>query len=124
MLEGFIMNVIGKRIKEERNILKLTQEELAEHLNNKFNIKINKGMISKWENGREEPSLPNVRYLSSFFNVSMAYLVGDSNSKNPKEEIKTPTTIAAHLPECVELTEEEQEQLDEYIQFILSRRKK
>ena len=47
-------------------------------------------MISKWENGREEPSLPNVRYLSSFFDVSMAYLVGDSNSKNSKEEIKTP----------------------------------
>lgn len=38
--------------------------------------------------------------------------------------IKQPTTIAAHLPEGVELTEEEQEQLDEYIQFLLSRRKK
>ena len=118
------MSVIGKRIKEERNILKLTQDELAELLNDKFNIKINKGMISKWENGREEPSLPNVRYLSSFFDVSMAYLVGDSNSKNSKEEIKTPKTIAAHLPEGVELTEEEQQQLDDYIQFILSKRKK
>lgn len=34
-----------------------------------------------------------------------------------------PTTVAAHLPDDVELTEDEQEQLDEYIQFILSRRK-
>lgn len=32
-------------------------------------------------------------------------------------------TIAAHLPDGVELTEEEQNDLDEYIQFILSRRK-
>lgn len=116
------MNIIGQRIKEKRNSLNLTQEELAKQLNDKFGLKINKGMISKWENGREEPSLSNVRHLSSFFNVSMTYLVGDSNSKDI--EPKEPNTIAAHLPEGVELTEKEQEQLNDYVQFILSRRKK
>lgn len=117
------MNIIGMRIREERKNLKLTQEELAEKLNKKFDLKINKGMISKWENGREEPSLPNVRYLSSFFGVSMAYLVGDSDNRSLGEFIN-PTTIAAHLPEGVELTEEEQKDLEEYIQFILSKRNK
>lgn len=34
-----------------------------------------------------------------------------------------PITIAAHLPEGEVLTEEEQQQLDDYIRFILSRRK-
>lgn len=120
---GMLMNtIIGERIKEERTSMRLTQEELAERLNNKFDIKINKGMISKWENGREEPSLPNIRYLSAFFGVSMAYLVGDVNSRT-LQEVNKPTTVAAHLPEGVELTEEEEEQLDDYIQFILSRRK-
>ena len=39
--------------------------------------------------------------------------------QNIKKESNKPTTIAAHLPEGVELTEEEQKQLDDYIQFIL-----
>lgn len=46
---------------------------------------------------------------------------GNNITEKDKEE---PKTIAAHLPEGVELTEEEQNDLDEYIQFILSRRKK
>mgnify|MGYP000916625704 CR=1 FL=1 len=47
---------------------------------------------------------------------------------NRTDNLKTkeiePATMAAHLPEGVELTEKEQEELNTYIQFILSRRKK
>jgi len=45
------------------------------------------------------------------------------NGKNERgySELKT---IANHLPEGVELTGEEQEQLNSYIQLLLSKRKK
>jgi len=48
----------------------------------------------------------------------------DINTIYGVENVDKPTTIAAHLPEGVELTEEEQDQLNDYIQFLLSRRKK
>jgi len=44
-----------------------------------------------------------------------------STSSNPND--KNITTIAAHLPDGVELTKEEEKQLDDYIKFILSKRK-
>lgn len=46
----------------------------------------------------------------------------DENNNIIYSLIKKPTTIAAHLPDGVELTKEEEKQLDDYIQFILSRR--
>lgn len=113
-------SIMGERIRKERKLLNLTQIELANQINDKFNIRINKGMISKWENGIDDPSLTNIRYLAAFFNVNLAYLVGDSDSRISYEQ---PTTVAAHLPEGTELTEEEQSQLGEYIDFILSKRK-
>jgi len=47
-----------------------------------------------------------------------------NNYTSKETENKQPTTIAAHLPEGIELTEEEQKQLNDYIEFLLSRRKK
>ena len=64
---GFsVDSIIGKRIKKERMLLDLTQGELANQLNVNFHLKINKGMISKWENGIDDPSLTNIRHLAAF----------------------------------------------------------
>lgn len=54
---------------------------------------------------------PIFKYESVLDNIAM-------QSKTIK-----PTTIAAHLPDGVELTGEEEKDLDDYIQFLLSRRK-
>ncbi|WP_411735034.1 helix-turn-helix domain-containing protein [Paenibacillus sp. M2] len=76
---------IGKIIKSLRNKHKLSQDELAEKLNQKFNTTINKGMISKWENDLGDPRLDTVRHLSVFFNVSLDYLLGRTDE--PKDTI-------------------------------------
>ncbi|MDQ0169146.1 helix-turn-helix domain-containing protein [Paenibacillus tundrae] len=73
---------IGKIIKSLRNKHKLSQDELAEKLNQKFNTTINKGMISKWENDLGDPRLDTVRHLSVFFNVSLDYLLGRTDEPN------------------------------------------
>lgn len=66
---------LGYRVKRERVMTNLTQDELAQKLNDMddFGSKINRGMVSKWENDRETPSLENLRKLSKFFSRPMDY---------------------------------------------------
>lgn len=66
---------LGYRVKRERIMAGLTQDELAQNLNvlDSSGSKINRGMVSKWENNRETPSLDNLRKLSRFFGRSMDY---------------------------------------------------
>lgn len=66
---------LGYRIKRDRRLAELTQDELAAKLNSLADSesKINRGMISKWENDRETPSLENLRKLCRLFNRPMDY---------------------------------------------------
>ncbi|MEF2825272.1 MAG: S24 family peptidase [Peptococcaceae bacterium] len=66
---------LGYRVKQARKYNKLTQDALADQLNalGGENSKINRGMLSKWENDRESPTLDNMRLLSKFFQKPMDY---------------------------------------------------
>lgn len=76
---------LGNLLKELRLENKLTQEELANKLNNLHNIKLNKGMISKWESNKSEPRFEYIKYLSKLYNVSIDYLLGLTKYKNKEE---------------------------------------
>lgn len=71
--------LMGNRIRELRKKRGWTQEELASQLNERFDVSINKSMISKWENGKGDPYLSYAKYLAYHFSVSLDYLVGLSN---------------------------------------------
>lgn len=60
------------RVKELRKQKNLTQEELGKVLD------IQKAAISKYENGRAEPSTEVLKKMSSLFGVSIDYLLGNS----------------------------------------------
>ena len=62
------------RIKELRIAKGVTQEELGKVLN------VQKAAISKYENGRVEPSIEVLKLASKFFDVSTDYLLGRSDS--------------------------------------------
>ncbi len=74
----------------------LTLDELANELNNRYNLKLNKGMISKWEAGKIEPRFEYVKRYADYFDVSLDYLLGltekreriNSNRNNSEEEKK------------------------------------
>lgn len=66
------MNV--NRIKELRLAKNITQEELGKVLN------VQKAAISKYENGRVDPSIEVLKLASKFFDVSTDYLLGRSDS--------------------------------------------
>jgi transcriptional regulator with XRE-family HTH domain len=105
---------VGKIIKTLRIQRGLSQEELAEKINERFGTSLNKGMISKWENELGDPRLETVRHLAIFFNVSLDYLLG--------LEKNNALTIAAHH-DGEDWTEEELEEIERFKEFIRSKRK-
>lgn len=67
----------GDRLRELRIEKKLTQEELAK----KFNT--GKASISHYESNRRLPNANNINLFAEFFNVSIDYIMGKSEVKNP-----------------------------------------
>ena len=66
---------LGYRLKQARKYNNLSQVALANQLNalGKANSKINKSMLSKWENNRDSPTLDNLQLIAKFFNRPMDY---------------------------------------------------
>lgn len=64
-----------KNIKYYRKQRKLTQEQLAHAMNKKYDLVLTKGTVSRWEKGTE-PNARNILYLSDFFSVTLAKLLG------------------------------------------------
>ncbi len=63
------MVLLGKRIKEQRKKMNLTQEELG-HL-----INVTKVSICCYENGTRTPTLETLKVLAETFNVDLVMIV-------------------------------------------------
>jgi len=73
---------VGSRIKALRTQRGLSQDELASRMNARFGTAINKGMISKWENGLGEPRLETAKQLALFFHMSLDALLGIEDERD------------------------------------------
>jgi transcriptional regulator with XRE-family HTH domain len=60
---------LGSRIREERERLGLSQDELAERMD------ISRQAVSKWETGKSYPDIETILKLSDLFNLSLDELV-------------------------------------------------
>ncbi|WP_277048504.1 XRE family transcriptional regulator [Solobacterium moorei] len=76
---------------------KYTQEDIA----NKFDM--TKTGISYWENGKSEPSLEVIEKLAELFNVSIDYLLGNSNTENDYGIMHNRTNVIGVVPAGVPL---------------------
>ena len=76
---------------------KYTQEDIA----NKFDM--TKTGISYWENGKSEPSLEAIEKLAELFNVSIDYLLGNSNTENDYGIMHNRTNVIGVVPAGVPL---------------------
>ncbi|MDD4422525.1 MAG: LexA family transcriptional regulator [Eubacteriales bacterium] len=100
----FSMKKFSTRLYALRKESGYTQEELCERLFTKYEYKTNKGVISKYENGKHEPNLYFVDIVSDLFGVSIDYLSGKSDEKYALEGIDNCRpipilgTIAAGFP--------------------------
>lgn len=65
--------MIGPNLKLLRKSRNLTLEDLSNQLNQSYpdTLNFNKGKLSKWENGKEEPKLSSVRILADFYEVTV-----------------------------------------------------
>lgn len=73
------MKNFSTRLKELRTEKEITGEELGK----KFNV--SKTAVSYWESGRNFPGEETIRKLADFFQVSVDYLLGNSDIRNPYE---------------------------------------
>ena len=105
---------IGDRIKILRKENNLTQTELGNILG------LEKSTISMYENDRSTPNDEIKIAIAKYFGVTVDYLVGFSNIRNPyKDEELTVTdddVIAAHgKTEKVELSEEDLQDIQDFL---------
>lgn len=102
------------RLRNLRKALNLSQEELGM----KFNLA--KSTISQYELGKRTPDSAMLERLADFFDVTVDYLLGRSDIKNPYTDntilIKDPSHY--YLLDKSGLPEEAVRQIDEYIAFI------
>ncbi|RHF53457.1 helix-turn-helix domain-containing protein [Mitsuokella multacida] len=78
------------RIKELRAAKNLTQEKLGEILN------VQKAAISKYENGRADPSVDILKRMACYFNVSSDYLLELSDTARPPVAPSSTLALSAH----------------------------
>ena len=72
-----------KRLRQRNNI---SQDELAKKLN------VKQYVISSWEIGRSEPNIEQIKFLSTYLNVPIDYLLGkDVIMVNNEEEFEIVT---------------------------------
>lgn len=107
------MNFADK-IKQLRNSKNMSLEQLSVEFSRKYDSKISKSSISRWENNQAKPDIDDANIYADFFSVSLDWLM----DRQTPEKIET---IAAHIDEDV--TEEEMEDIRNYIKFIKSQRK-
>ncbi|MFS7259418.1 helix-turn-helix domain-containing protein [Carnobacterium divergens] len=78
--------MIGETMKQLRKNRKLTLEQLANELNQRYpdTMNFNKGKLSKWENGKEEPKLSSIRILADYYGIAIDdfYATKNVNSLN------------------------------------------
>jgi len=90
-------------------------------------LNIAESTLSYWEQGKHEPDQKNLFRLSDFFDVSIDYLLGKSDTPNP-QEITIPdklkdVAMAFHRGEFEDLTQEEIDALAVIAKTLKAQRK-
>lgn len=83
------MATLPERIRELRKAAGLTQQQLGDVLG------VAKNTVSQYESGRNEPNDSIKIALANHFNVSLDYLLG--NTDRPGFDSKTPSTFASSI---------------------------
>lgn len=121
-------NILGKRLKTLRVESGLTQEEFG------LPYSLRKSTVSQYESGSSRPDDELKKRIALDYNVSIDWLLGLTDIRN-YEEITTEdkinklieesgiNTIAAHF-EGEEFTEDDLEDIENFINFVLAKKKK
>lgn len=126
------MNDFCVRLKELREKKGVSMDDMCADLSKLYGVSIAKSTISKWENGKSEPTMSYAKILSKFFGVSLDYIICLTDNPDPREPIDKINklvkdaginTIAAHH-EGDKFTDEDKEDIENFINYILSKKGK
>ncbi len=112
--------MLGERIKKCRIDMNLTLKALGNRLN------LAESTLSLYESGKRTPDYETLRKMAEVFDVSVDYLLGRTDEKNPGQkdpEFDVNTIEYALYGEARELDEEEKQQLLELAKLMRKRRK-
>lgn len=106
------------RLKQLRNELNMSQEELSKKLN------LSKGIISMYEKEDRKPSLDVLISLSEIFNCSIDYIIGKSDKRNPAKTNENDFKFASYNGvDISELSEQQIEEVKQFVEFIKNKKK-
>ena len=87
---------IGAQIKQLRLAAGMTQRELAQRIN------VGNTTLSQYESGARVPSDEVKLKIATVFGVSVDYLLGATNSREPISPTHTPPAAARRRPQSLE----------------------
>lgn len=104
------MSEFGNLLRKLRKEKGLSIDELVTKLNNNYDSKISKSMISRYENGQADPKMENVRIFADFFDVKLDEILGleknveviDWNNKLPELNDKDERNIQKELQKMID----------------------
>ena len=110
---------IGERLKSLRLKNELTQEQLAHKVN------LTKANISKYESDSIEPNITTLTLLSEIFNVSVAYLLCETDDPSPPDKSKPDIRWGEFgISFYGTPTDEDKEMIIDSINFAMEQRRK
>ncbi|MCK8826030.1 helix-turn-helix domain-containing protein [Fuchsiella alkaliacetigena] len=92
--------MLGKRLKKLIKEHNLLQKDFAKK------IGFSKSTVTMWIRGDREPDNKTLRKIADFFNVSVDYLLGRTNQKNPEKANSKIKQALADDPELFEFWQE------------------
>ncbi|GIN12547.1 hypothetical protein J26TS2_24140 [Shouchella clausii] len=109
------MAELNDRLRELRKAHQLTQQEVASFLG------ITESAYGFYEQGRNEPSIAKLKQLAEKYNVSIAYIAGETDIKTaPSDKVKENGSSYTFT----NLDEEEKEFLGEQLELFRRLKKK
>lgn len=87
------MSELSERLKSLREEKGISMDKMCEDLSKIYNMNLAKSTISKWENGKSEPTMSYARVLAKYFNVTLDYIIGLTNEKSDNRKDQHPHEI-------------------------------
>ncbi len=119
-------NIVGQRIRKERDRLDISQEELGKM------FPVTKQTVSNWENGNRIPDTKTINKLAEIFGVSTDYLLGQDFKRNRSTEAydfdknlnKLDPERKQFFHDFTNMSDEDFHQLQIFSEYLKSRKKK
>lgn len=109
-MENNVRKILSQSLQELMKENNVDQKELAEALG------VTQPTVSNWINQSKYPRIKRIQQIADYFNVPK------SRVTEGKKKLKEPETVAAHFNKD-DLTEEEMKEVQEFIEFVKSKRK-